>query len=74
MNEAFPDFEWALLVRTEEKGKQVLAKYPKVRVVYGDNNSADVIEREAAAADIVVRKSMTHARPRAKEQWRRSGD
>lgn len=55
LNEAYPEFEWTLLVRSEEKGKKVLAKYPKVRIVYGDNNSADVLEREAAAADIVIR-------------------
>ncbi|XDG08364.1 hypothetical protein ABKA04_007979 [Annulohypoxylon sp. FPYF3050] len=51
---AHPDFEYTLLVRNEERGKPVAAAYPKARLVYGTLDSADVIEKEAAAADIVV--------------------
>ncbi|KAK6820940.1 hypothetical protein PG987_015340, partial [Apiospora arundinis] len=54
--ESHPDYEYTLLVRNEERGKPVAEKYPKVRLVYGDLSSADVIEKEAAAADVVVRK------------------
>jgi hypothetical protein len=43
-------------VRKEEQGKKILEQYPKARIVYGDLNSAQLIEKEAAAADIVVRK------------------
>ncbi|ORY57225.1 uncharacterized protein BCR38DRAFT_354931 [Pseudomassariella vexata] len=52
--EAHSDYEYTLLVRNEERGKPVAEKYPKVRLVYGTLDSADVIEKEAAAADIVV--------------------
>jgi hypothetical protein len=34
----------------------VKAKYPNVKFVYGSLHDADVIEKAAAAADIVVRK------------------
>ncbi|KAI1089873.1 NAD(P)-binding protein [Rostrohypoxylon terebratum] len=51
---AHPDFEYTLLVRNEERGKPVAAAYPKARLVYGTLDDADVIEKEAAAADIVV--------------------
>ncbi|KAK7746080.1 hypothetical protein SLS62_009540 [Diatrype stigma] len=52
--EAHPEFEYALLVRNEEKGKQVAAAYPRARLVYGELDDDEVISREAAAADIVV--------------------
>ncbi|KAI2614881.1 NAD(P)-binding protein [Hypoxylon sp. NC1633] len=51
---AHPDFEYSLLVRNEERGKPVAAAYPKARLVYGSLEDVDVIEKEAAAADIVV--------------------
>lgn len=54
--ERHPDYDYTLLVRNEERGKLVAEKYPKVRFVYGDLNSTDVFEKEAAAADVVVRK------------------
>lgn len=53
---AHPDFEYTLLVRNEERGKPVAAAYPNARLVYGTLDDADVIEKEAAAADIVVRR------------------
>ena len=49
-----PDFEFTLLVRSEDKAKNVLAKYPAVRVVIGGLDDSELIEREAAAADIVL--------------------
>ncbi|KAI1413247.1 NAD(P)-binding protein [Hypoxylon sp. FL1857] len=51
---AHPEFEYAVLVRNEERGKPVAAAYPNVRLVYGNLDDSDVIEKEAAAADIVV--------------------
>ncbi|KAI1209195.1 NAD(P)-binding protein [Annulohypoxylon truncatum] len=51
---AHPDYELTLLVRNEERGKPVAAAYPKARLVYGTLDDVDVIEKEAAAADIVV--------------------
>ncbi|KAI1117224.1 nucleoside-diphosphate-sugar epimerase [Nemania sp. NC0429] len=54
IHQAHPDFEFTLLVRSEEKAKQVSAKYPDAKFVYGNLDDAEVIEKAAAAADIVV--------------------
>ncbi|XXH02550.1 hypothetical protein Hte_008926 [Hypoxylon texense] len=51
---AHPDYEYTLLVRNEERGKPVAAAYPNARLVYGSLDDVDVIEKEAAAADIVI--------------------
>ncbi|OTB04407.1 hypothetical protein M426DRAFT_154019 [Hypoxylon sp. CI-4A] len=51
---AHPEYEFTLLVRNEERGKPVAAAYPEARLVYGTLDDTDVIEKEAAAADIVV--------------------
>ncbi|KAL4904195.1 hypothetical protein BDW74DRAFT_168608 [Aspergillus multicolor] len=34
--QSHPDFEYALLIRTEDKAKTVLSNYPKARIVIGD--------------------------------------
>lgn len=57
INEAHPDWEITCLVRNSEKGSKVAAQYPKVKLVYGDLDSADVIEEEAKKADIVYREN-----------------
>ncbi|KAI0882238.1 NAD(P)-binding protein [Annulohypoxylon maeteangense] len=51
---AHPDYEFTLLVRNEERGKPVAAAYPKARLVYGSLDDTNIIEKEAAAADIVI--------------------
>ncbi|KAI1774805.1 NAD(P)-binding protein [Hypoxylon cercidicola] len=51
---AHPDYEYTVFVRNEERGKSVAAAYPNVRLVYGSLDDTDVIEKEAAAADIVI--------------------
>ncbi|KAI1392683.1 NAD(P)-binding protein [Hypoxylon trugodes] len=51
---AHPEYEYTLLVRNEERGKPVAAAYPNARLVYGTLDDSEVIEKEAAAADIVV--------------------
>jgi hypothetical protein len=56
LHKAHPDFEYTLLIRSEEKAKPVLEQYPKAKVVYGTLDDSDVIEKAAAEADIVVRK------------------
>jgi N-acetyl-gamma-glutamylphosphate reductase len=53
--QAHPDFEYTLLVRNEEKAKLVSGQYPKAHFVYGNLDDSEVIEKAAAAADIVVR-------------------
>ncbi|KAJ5287244.1 hypothetical protein N7478_002930 [Penicillium angulare] len=50
---AHPDWEFAALIRNKEKASVVSSKYPKVRVVHGDLDSADTIEEEVKKADIV---------------------
>jgi hypothetical protein len=57
LHEAHPDWDYTLLVRNEDSAKKVLAKYPDAKFAYGDLDSSDVIEKAAAAADIVVRES-----------------
>ncbi|KAF1978605.1 NAD(P)-binding protein [Bimuria novae-zelandiae CBS 107.79] len=49
-----PDHEYTAMVRTPEKGEQVTSKFPKVRVVQGDNDSTDVLKEESSNADIVI--------------------
>ncbi|OJD34770.1 nucleoside-diphosphate-sugar epimerase [Diplodia corticola] len=53
ISKAHPEFEWTCLVRNSDKGALVAAQYPKVRLVYGDLDSSDLIAEEAAKADIV---------------------
>lgn len=47
-------------MRSEERAKPVKAAYPNVKLVYGDNNAAAVLENAAAAADIVIRTLPTY--------------
>ncbi|KAH6867527.1 hypothetical protein B0T10DRAFT_597232 [Thelonectria olida] len=54
LHQEHPDFEFALLIRSGEKAKKVLAQYPKARAVIGGLDDSETIEREAAWADIVV--------------------
>lgn len=55
--EKYPDYEYTAIVRTPEKGKQVTSKFPKVRIVQGDNDSTDLLKEESSKADIVIRES-----------------
>lgn len=55
VSQAHPDFEFTLLVRSEEKAKQISAQYPNAKFVYGSLDDAEAIEKAAAAADIVIR-------------------
>ncbi|KAF6844170.1 hypothetical protein CMUS01_01320 [Colletotrichum musicola] len=54
--ERHPEYEYALLVRSEERAVPVKKAYPdaNIRVVVGSLTDAAVIEKEAAAADVVV--------------------
>lgn len=54
ISKAHPDFEFTLLVRNEEKAKLVSGQYPNAKFVYGSLEDSDVIEKAAAATDIVV--------------------
>ncbi|KAH7087481.1 hypothetical protein FB567DRAFT_346454 [Paraphoma chrysanthemicola] len=50
----YPDLEITALVRNSDKGAKVASQYAKVRLVYGDLDSTDLITKESAAADIVL--------------------
>ncbi|KAM5349931.1 hypothetical protein ACJ41O_006436 [Fusarium nematophilum] len=52
--EAEPGWVYTLLARSEEKGKEIQAKYPGVKVVVGSLDDSQVIERAASEADIVI--------------------
>jgi N-acetyl-gamma-glutamylphosphate reductase len=53
--QAHPDYEITALVRNSDKGAKVAKVYPRIRLVYGDLDSADLIATEAQKADIVLR-------------------
>ncbi|KAL4936689.1 hypothetical protein BDV06DRAFT_88649 [Aspergillus oleicola] len=48
------DIKFSALIRTEEKAKYVHELYPDVRIVIGGNDDSELIEKEAAWADIVL--------------------
>lgn len=53
--QAHPDWEITALVRSKEKGAHVIKQHPSVKLVYGDLDSAELLEQEAAKADIIYR-------------------
>lgn len=54
---AHPEYDITCLVRNSDKGAQVAKEYPKIKLVYGDLDSVDLIEEESKNADIVLSKS-----------------
>lgn len=52
--DAHPDLEITAMVRNSDKGAKVAAQYPKIRLVYGDLESDDLLTKESANADIVL--------------------
>ena len=55
LNKAHPEYNYSLLVRTQEKAEKIKQEYPNSRIVIGDLAASDILEREAAKADIVLR-------------------
>ncbi|KAJ5917261.1 hypothetical protein N7466_010815 [Penicillium verhagenii] len=49
-----PNLSYSALVRTREKAEQVKSQYPNIRIVLGDLDDSALLERESAAADIVL--------------------
>lgn len=60
-NQAHPDWEYAALVRTKDKGDAVKKTYPSVRIVLGGLDDSAILKEEAAKADIVLRESQPSA-------------
>ncbi|TEA15276.1 Uncharacterized protein C8034_v002697 [Colletotrichum sidae] len=54
IHQKHPEYEYALLIRTEDKAKKVLEQYPKARIVLGGLDDSDTLEREASWADVVI--------------------
>lgn len=52
--EKHPDWNITALVRNSDKGAKVAKEYAKVRLVYGDLDTTDLIAEEASKADIVM--------------------
>ncbi|KAF2819197.1 NAD(P)-binding protein [Ophiobolus disseminans] len=50
----YPDLEITALVRNSDKGAKVASQYAKIRLVYGNLDSSDLLTKESAAADIVL--------------------
>ena len=53
--QAHPDYDITCLVRNSDKGAQVASQYSRIKLVYGDLDSAELLEEEAKKADIVLR-------------------
>lgn len=55
LNEKHSDYEYSVLVRTQEKADTVKKAFPNVRIVLGGNDDSEVLKEEAAKADVVLR-------------------
>ena len=57
---AHPEYELTALVRNSDRGALIASQYPKIRLVYGDLESSDLIREEAQKADIVLSEHNHH--------------
>ncbi len=55
--QSHPDYDITCLVRNSDKGAQVTSQYSRIKLVYGDLDSAEVLKEEAQKADIVLREA-----------------
>lgn len=55
INKAHPDFSFSVLVRDSSKNDAIKAAFPTVRIVNGELDDFELLKKEAADADIVVR-------------------
>lgn len=55
LHEKHPDYEYAALVRTQDKADIVKKAYPNVRIVLGGLDDSELLKEEAAKADVVLR-------------------
>ncbi|KAF2025323.1 NAD(P)-binding protein [Setomelanomma holmii] len=49
-----PEYEYAALIRTGQKTKPITEAFPKIRIVIGGLDDSQVLEAEAARADVVI--------------------
>ena len=50
-----PEYEYACLVRSKEKGEMIEKAFPNVKIVLGGLDDSEILEQEASKADIVLR-------------------
>jgi len=51
-----PEYKYACLVRTKDKGDVVQKAFPNARIVIGNLDDSALLEEESARADVVLRK------------------
>ena len=56
--QAHPDYDITCLVRNSDKGAQVASQYPRVKLVYGDLDSTELLVEEARKANIILREAL----------------
>ncbi|KAF5628955.1 nucleoside diphosphate sugar epimerase [Fusarium sp. NRRL 52700] len=54
LQKAHPDWKYTILVRSEDKGKDVQKQYPDVKLAIGSLDDSKVIEKASSEADIVI--------------------
>ncbi|KAK8088121.1 nucleoside-diphosphate-sugar epimerase [Apiospora hydei] len=54
LSQTHPDFEFSLLVRTQEKADKVKAQYPNATIILGKLDDSGLLREQAAKADIVL--------------------
>jgi nucleoside-diphosphate-sugar epimerase len=54
LNKAQPSWNYTILVRSEDKGKDVQKQYPDVKLAIGSLDDSEVIKKAASEADIVI--------------------
>lgn len=52
---AHPEYEVTAIVRNEDQASEVRTAFKNIRTVLGDLNSSDVLSKESAVADVVIR-------------------
>jgi hypothetical protein len=57
LNKAQPSWNYTILVRSEDKGKDVQKQYPDVKLAIASLDDSEVIKKAASEADIVIRES-----------------
>lgn len=49
-----PEYRYTALVRSEEKADELVARYPLVQPIIGDGSKTELLQSEAAKANIVI--------------------
>lgn len=55
LRQKHPEYEYAALVRTQDKADLVKQAYPNIRIVLGGLDDSNLLKEEAAKADVVLR-------------------